>query len=231
MRAETPGRDFDWFVLHIRARGYRAEYRGRRYTYLDVDGRRYWTMEGPRLGDDDDQSRRSRVAGLRAGRTPRRRAGRWVSRLSRRWQPLRILVSMEPRRTFQVEDEEIDATTHMIKLGGEVDFYTAPEFKERLLELLASGKKQIVVDLDQAIMIDDSPILRVITETVGSGGDSVALVCAAESVRRVFAITGLDQVFPIYGTRDEALTAFGLASQSSPDERHGLVRDGSTPGT
>jgi hypothetical protein len=51
---------------------------------------------------------------------------------------------------FHIEDEAIDDATHVIELGGEVDLYTAPEFKERMVELIESGKKQIVVDLSKA---------------------------------------------------------------------------------
>ena len=47
VRGETTDNAFDWFVLHIREHGQCAEYRGRSYTYLTVDGWRYWTMGAP----------------------------------------------------------------------------------------------------------------------------------------------------------------------------------------
>ena len=57
----------------------------------------------------------------------------------------------ENRRSvnFHIQDEEIDAQTHVIELGGEIDLYTAPEFKERMVELIEDGKKRIVVDLSE----------------------------------------------------------------------------------
>ena len=73
---------------------------------------------------------------------------------------------------FHIEDEAVDDSTHVIELGGEVDLYTAPEFKERMVELIESGKKQIVVD-----------------------------------ITKIFEITGLDRVFPIHSSREEALDA------------------------
>ena len=33
---------------------------------------------------------------------------------------------------FQINDEQIDADTHVIELGGEIDLYTAPEFARNL---------------------------------------------------------------------------------------------------
>ena len=59
---------------------------------------------------------------------------------------------------FHIEDEAIDDVTHVIELGGEVDLYTAPEFKERMVELIESGKKQIVVDLSKATFIDSTTL-------------------------------------------------------------------------
>jgi hypothetical protein len=47
LRGETPDGDFNRFVQHIREHGYRAEYGGRFYTYLEVDAWRYWTMGAP----------------------------------------------------------------------------------------------------------------------------------------------------------------------------------------
>ena len=47
---------------------------------------------------------------------------------------------------FHIDDESIDAETHVIELGGEVDLYTAPEFKERLVQVIEDGKKHLVVE-------------------------------------------------------------------------------------
>jgi anti-sigma B factor antagonist len=110
---------------------------------------------------------------------------------------------------FQINDEEIDSTTHVIELGGEVDLYTAPEFKERLVELIESGKKQIVVDLSQATFIDSTTLGVLVggVKRLRPAGGSLALVCTDQNITKIFEITGLDRVFPIHDTRDEALSA------------------------
>jgi anti-sigma B factor antagonist len=110
---------------------------------------------------------------------------------------------------FQINDEEIDSTTHVIELGGEVDLYTAPEFKERLVELIESGKKQIVVDLSQATFIDSTTLGVLVggVKRLRPAGGSLALVCTDQNITKIFEITGLDRVFPIHDTRDEALSS------------------------
>ena len=38
-------------------------------------------------------------------------------------------------------------------------------------------------------------------------GGSLALVCSDQNITKIFEITGLDRVFPIHETRDEALSS------------------------
>ena len=115
---------------------------------------------------------------------------------------------------FQINDEEIDETTHVIELGGEVDLYTAPEFKERMVQLIESGKKQIVVDLSKATFIDSTTLGVLVggVKRLRPAGGSLALVCTDENITKIFEITGLDRVFPIHASRDEALTAVRSAA-------------------
>jgi anti-sigma B factor antagonist len=108
---------------------------------------------------------------------------------------------------FHIDDESIDAETHVIELGGEVDLYTAPEFKERLVEVIEDGKKQLVVDLSKATFIDSTTLGVLVggVKRLRPSGGSLALVCTDQNISKIFEITGLDRVFPIHGSREEAL--------------------------
>jgi len=110
---------------------------------------------------------------------------------------------------FQIKDEEVDSETHVIELGGEVDLYTAPEFKERLVQLIEDGKKRIVVDLSEATFIDSTTLGVLVggIKRLRPEGGSLTLVCSDENITKIFEITGLDRVFAIHATRDEALAA------------------------
>ena len=115
---------------------------------------------------------------------------------------------------FHIQDEEIDGQTHIIELGGEVDLYTAPEFKERMVQLIDGGKKQIVVDLSQAPFIGSTPLGVLVggVKRLRPAGGALALVCADPNITKIFEITGLDRVFPIHPTREEALQSLDSAS-------------------
>lgn len=108
---------------------------------------------------------------------------------------------------FHIDDVEIDSGTHVIELGGEVDLYTAPEFKERMVQVVEGGKKQVVVDLSKATFIDSTTLGVLVggVKRLRPSGGSLALVCSDPNILKIFEITGLDRVFAIHGSRDEAL--------------------------
>ncbi len=110
---------------------------------------------------------------------------------------------------FHIKDEEIDAQTHVISLGGEIDLYTAPEFKERLVELIDAGKNHIVVDLSEATFIDSTTLGVLVggVKRLRPSGGGLALVCTDQNITKIFEITGLDRVFGIHDTRAAALDA------------------------
>ena len=110
---------------------------------------------------------------------------------------------------FHIQDEAVDDTTHVIELGGEVDLYTAPEFKERMVELIESGKKQIVVDLSKATFIDSTTLGVLVggVKRLRTNDGQLTLVCSDRNITKIFEITGLDRVFSIYANRDEAIAA------------------------
>ena len=112
---------------------------------------------------------------------------------------------------FQINDESIDGDTHVIELGGEVDLYTAPEFKERLVQVIEDGKKHLVVDLSKATFIDSTTLGVLVggVKRLRSNEGQLSLVCSDRNITKIFEITGLDRVFTIYGTRDEATAAVG----------------------
>jgi len=46
---------------------------------------------------------------------------------------------------------------HMVlEIGGEIDVYTAPKLRERLIEMVNSGEKHVVVDLGRVEFLDST---------------------------------------------------------------------------
>ncbi|MCW3023721.1 MAG: hypothetical protein JWR30_3043 [Conexibacter sp.] len=110
---------------------------------------------------------------------------------------------------FALTQDAVDATTQVVAVRGEIDLFTAPELKTALGEAIEAGKSRIVVDLGDTTFLD-STALGVLIGTVKrlrSRDGRLTIVNSDLNIAKTFEITGLDQIFTIRGSRDEALAA------------------------
>ena len=114
---------------------------------------------------------------------------------------------------FDIKTEELEDNAYVIALGGEVDLYTAPEFTQQLLEVIRQGAKEVVVDFSDTTFIDSTTLGVLVggVKRLRTNDGRLSLVCADRNITKIFEITGLDRVFTIYATRDEALAAESTA--------------------
>lgn len=97
----------------------------------------------------------------------------------------------------------------VVHVGGEIDVYTAPVLREHLDEHISQGRHQLVVDLGAVSFMDSTGLgvlvgrLKLVRVTNGT----LRLVCSSERILKVFSITGLDKVFQIFASVDDALAA------------------------
>jgi anti-sigma B factor antagonist len=115
---------------------------------------------------------------------------------------------------FDVNTEKVDESTYVISLTGEVDLYTAPEFKQQLLDVISEGGKDVVVDFSDTTFIDSTTLGVLVggVKRLRTQEGRLSLVCSDRNIRKIFEITGLDRVFTIYPTRDEALAKTGAST-------------------
>jgi anti-sigma B factor antagonist len=101
---------------------------------------------------------------------------------------------------------ELDQRTSVISVDGELDLATAPRLKWMLIDSLQAGQSQIVVDLSRATFMDSTAlgVLVGVNRSLDAGA-RLAIVCAQSSVLRIFELSGMDGVFAIFPTLDEAL--------------------------
>lgn len=95
----------------------------------------------------------------------------------------------------------------VLAVSGEVDVATAPRLRERLIELVNSGRHRIVVDLSGVEFLDSTGlgVLVGALKRVRTHDGELALVCAEPRILKVFEITGLTKVFTMFGSVDEAV--------------------------
>jgi anti-sigma B factor antagonist len=108
---------------------------------------------------------------------------------------------------FSINTEKVGDARHVISLSGEVDLYTAPELKQRLIDAIGNGAKDVVVDFTRTTFIDSTTLGVLVggVKRLRPNGGRLSIVCSDRNITKIFEITGLDRVFTIYPTRDEAL--------------------------
>jgi anti-sigma B factor antagonist len=117
---------------------------------------------------------------------------------------------------FAVTTEQLDGDAHVVSLSGEVDLYTAPEFKQKLLDIVAQGARRVIVDFTETTFIDSTTLGVLVSgvKRLRENDGQLSLVCSDRNITKIFEITGLDRVFTIYPTRSEAVAE--LESPSRP---------------
>jgi anti-sigma B factor antagonist len=117
---------------------------------------------------------------------------------------------------FDIKTEQLADDSYVISLAGEVDLYTAPEFKQQLLEVISQGAKSVIVDFTDTTFIDSTTLGVLVggVKRLRTSGGRLALVCADRNITKIFEITGLDRVFTIYSTRVEAVDQVAASGQA-----------------
>ena len=116
---------------------------------------------------------------------------------------------------FDIKTEQLGDDAYLISLSGEVDLYTAPDFKQQLLQVIGDGARQVIVDFSQTTFIDSTTLGVLVggVKRLRPNGGQLSLVCSDRNITKIFEITGLDRVFTIYATRNEALEQVSSSSQ------------------
>ena len=101
----------------------------------------------------------------------------------------------------------------IVATPDEIDATNSDELRAALLAASADDAPVVVADLS-ATSFCDSTALGVLVRTakqLTSNGAELRLVAQAAPVLRIFALTGVDTVLPIYATLPEALAAGPLS--------------------
>jgi anti-sigma B factor antagonist len=97
----------------------------------------------------------------------------------------------------------------VIYASGEIDVYTAPALREKLIELTDKGNYKLLIDMEQVDFLDSIGLGVLVggLKRVRAHNGSLNLVCTQERILKIFRITGLTKVFGIYASVDEAIPA------------------------
>ena len=108
---------------------------------------------------------------------------------------------------FSASSEQVDPTTQVVAVEGEIDIFTAPEFKAHIAEAIDAGCAVVVVDLAATTFIDSSSLGVLISShrRLDQRNGRLIVACDVPAVLKMFKITGLDEVLEIAASREAAL--------------------------
>lgn len=92
-------------------------------------------------------------------------------------------------------------------LRGEIDVYTSPKLKEKVVEELEKKVENLVINLQEVSYIDSTGLgiligaLKRMKEREGN----LYLIFSSPRLKRIFEITGLNKIFLIYESEEELL--------------------------
>jgi anti-sigma B factor antagonist len=123
---------------------------------------------------------------------------------------------MDAARAFEVVDLPTDKVAG-VAVRGEVELATVPALTAALEEGIRRSSGAFAVDLVAVDFLDSSGVACLLRARALLGRDdrALALVCPPGSVRRVLELTGIDELVPVYGSRDELTRALTTRSASA----------------
>ncbi len=104
-------------------------------------------------------------------------------------------------------------TICFLDIEGEVDVYTSPQLKHDLVQMAERGVKQIVINLSKVEYLDSTGLGVLIggLKRMRENGGNLSLVGPGMRIQRIFEITGLNKIFDIYATEEEAAAKEGVS--------------------
>jgi anti-sigma B factor antagonist len=105
-----------------------------------------------------------------------------------------------------------DETTCLLDIEGEIDVYTSPQLKQDLVQLAERGIKKVIINLSKVEYLDSTGLGVLIggLKRLREAGGNLALFGPGMRIQRIFEITGLNKIFDIYGTEEEAMAKEGV---------------------
>ncbi|MGL4424726.1 MAG: STAS domain-containing protein [Cetobacterium sp.] len=110
---------------------------------------------------------------------------------------------------FEIIEKTVE-DIRVIKVCGELDALVAPKLKERVAKQIELDINKFVIDFSELVHINSLAmgILRGKLRVVREIGGDIKLVGLNDHIKTIFEMIGLDELFDIYLTEEEAIASF-----------------------
>ena len=107
---------------------------------------------------------------------------------------------------FEVSIDEHAEAYSVVAVRGEVDLHTAPKF-ESAIERAARTNGTVVVDMSGVAFMDSTALSALVRskDSLQEQGTSLRLAAPSSAVERIFSVTGFEDYFDIFPSREAAI--------------------------
>jgi anti-sigma B factor antagonist len=91
-------------------------------------------------------------------------------------------------------------------VAGEIDVFTAPLFKQAVVNLVSEGRQHLFIDMREVSFMDSSGFGALLgaTKRVRPAGGSLNLIGCNRTIQRMLHLTRLDTILGVFQTLEEA---------------------------
>ena len=116
---------------------------------------------------------------------------------------------MQDGSSFQVALTTSGPDCVLVSVAGELDLFTAPQLGSLLDRSIEQGATSVTVDLSEVTFLDAAAlgVLVRAAQHFGSDSGTLRVICPDARLRRLFEITGLDEMLTICASGEGALAA------------------------
>ncbi len=106
---------------------------------------------------------------------------------------------------MKIEISEVQGLKVII-LSGEIDMYSSPALREKMMGLIHQKVTPLLIDLKGVTYIDSSGIATFVEglKHMMSYGGRLKLIGLLEGVREIFSFSKLEKIFEIYRSLEDA---------------------------
>jgi anti-sigma B factor antagonist len=110
-----------------------------------------------------------------------------------------------------------DLACPVLVVRGEIDVFTAPLFKQAVVNLVAAGQRHLFLDMSEVAFMDSSGFGALLgaTKRLRPEGGSLNLVGCNRTIERMLHLTRLNTILGLYETPEVAIAAVGDRASAS----------------
>ncbi len=95
----------------------------------------------------------------------------------------------------------------VLAVSGEIDISTATVLRKAIDSVIQDGTHRLIVDLENVGFMDSSGLNTLISVIRRLGPGSLLVAASQPHIRRVFSLSGIDQLIPVFGSVAAAIEA------------------------